>query len=440
MNTLDPLTISELQDARAIAERLAVEMTRLIASVDAPHRNSHSLARYLEVERTAVQRLYAAMAAVDETMLARSPGPKTLRRFAEAIKEKGIDNAIATGFSDAAGRFEQFLATSGGNQNVFAQRLQLTFQASSVELPSSNGSNHQTDDLDTRRDFFNASRETVGSWTDTYVRIAAVRPSAVSLEDIDVLGATGHIGHLNPSGTTSLTYTRGFDMFEQHAGPSLEAIEPLDHSVDIEQTYGFRGLSSPGWRQIKADDRVLKFELMDPVPWTASAPADIVHAYRASSGGRNPLVSPHRPSEFWSIIEHPCRRLIADLYLHKDLVEHCNIQGDAHAIRDVPHANQTHYRWMTRMVDEQPVQQLGRGLRNAGSAWYTRHKAMTTHIFELGDWNPDDFYGYRFEVRYPVWMLAYRIMFGLKDQSAETSGLMLGKEKNVKALATEPGY
>ncbi|MFT3686903.1 MAG: hypothetical protein QM783_18610 [Phycisphaerales bacterium] len=203
---LGPLSPVELAAARAAAERLAVEVTRLLGAVEPAHRNAFALARFLKVDRTACQRLLSAVSTVDETTLVNAPGAKALSGLIDAMNRRAIDPSVVRGLEEAVAAMASVFSAMGGHQRGFAQRVYLTQQLGRVGGAPAPAVN--PDEAPQR--LFEAARELTGRWSDTQTQIAIIRPSASHDRTCDVARARGLIGHVQQPGAVPLVFTHLF--------------------------------------------------------------------------------------------------------------------------------------------------------------------------------------------------------------------------------------
>lgn len=68
-------------------------------------------------------------------------------------------------------------------------------------------------------------------------------------------------------------------------------------------------------------------------------------------------------------------------------------------------------KWVLRYPQLPTLELLGRGLTNAASKGYSRHKDLTEAFFDRIGWDPDEFFGLRCEVEFPIWRGGYCIKF-----------------------------
>jgi hypothetical protein len=114
--------------------------------------------------------------------------------------------------------------------------------------------------------------------------------------------------------------------------------------------------------------------------------------------------------EVWSMITFPARRLVFDVYLHRDIARRCIPLLEAH-LWNINVGQQGLWRWSTRFPGGPKLVLLGQGLGNAATDAYARHHELTAHMFQLADWDSNQFVGYRCDVPYPIWRSGYCMLF-----------------------------
>lgn len=114
--------------------------------------------------------------------------------------------------------------------------------------------------------------------------------------------------------------------------------------------------------------------------------------------------------EVWAMINFPARRMVFDVYLHRDLARKCIPSLDVHLWRP-DFATQVSDRWQTRFADSPRLEVLGHGIQNAATSAYLRHAELTTFLFRGLNLDADRFVGYRCMVEYPLWRTGYCMSF-----------------------------
>lgn len=409
---LGPLSPVEVAAARATAERLAIEVTRLLGAVDPPHRNAFALARFLKVDRTACQRLLSAVSTVDETTLVNAPGAKALSGLIEAIRRRGVDASVVEGLEQAVAGMAAVFSAMGGHQRGFAQRVYLSQQLGRV-----GGSVAPAADADEApQRLFEAARELTGRWSDTQTQIAVIRPSATHERACDVARARGLIGHVQRGGgaqAVPLVFTHLFGTTDAERMRYRELRERADGSAP---TFMLDEYCSPIWRVSSFVEADTLIQTVTAEEGAAGIPGDWIMGSSSIGAASDPRFDNPPLQEVWAAVEYPARCMVMDVYLHRDLARSCTSGADAHTLRlnDPSSLRQTHRRWMTRIGEPLPLSLMGTGVAGADCRAYPRQRALTESLFGAAGWDPDEFVGFRLECRFPLWRTAYRAYFSFQ--------------------------
>lgn len=109
------------------------------------------------------------------------------------------------------------------------------------------------------------------------------------------------------------------------------------------------------------------------------------------------------------MINFPARRMVFDVYLHRDLARACIPSLDAHLWRP-DFADHVGDRWQTRFARAPRLELLGNGQDRAGNPW-PRHAELTDFLFRQMDLDPDRMVGFRCLEDYPAWRTGYCMSF-----------------------------
>jgi hypothetical protein len=406
---LAPLSPRERAEARAVAERLAVEVTRLLGAVEPQYRNAFALAKFLKVDRTSCQRLLSAVSTVDESTLVNAPGTKALAGLIDAMRRRGVDDAVLRGFEETIAGMQRVFADMGGHQRGFAQRVYLTQQVGTGGAPqTAAGSADQASHR-----LFEAACELTGRWSDTQTQIAIVRPSASHERACDVARARGLIGHVQHQSAVPLVFTHLFGTTEaeqlryRELRPSPKATAP---------TFMLDEYCSSFWQVSSFVDRDTLIQTVTADERAVGLPGDLIMGSSSIGAASDPRFDTPPLQEVWAAVEYPARCMVLDVYLHRDLARSCTSGADAHTLRlnDPSSLRQTHRRWMTRIGDPLPLSLLGTGIEGADCRTYPRQRALTESLFSAAAWDPGEFFGFRLECRFPLWRTAYRAYFNFQ--------------------------
>ena len=409
-SALTPLTQVERAEARAVAERLAVEVTRLLGTVEPQYRNAFALARYLEVDRTACQRLLSAVSTVDEATLVNAPGTKALTGLTEAMTRRGIDESVVRGFKEAIAGMLAVFASMGGHQRGFAQRVSLSQQLARAAAPSPAVAT-LGDEAPQR--LFEAACELTGRWSDTQTQIAIVRPSTQHERACDVARARGLIGHVQQPEAVPLVFTHLFGTTDAERMRYRELRSRPDGGTP---TFLLDEYCSTFWKVSSFVDKDTLIQSVDADPGAVGLPGDLLLGSASIGAASDPRFDNPALQEVWAAVEYPARSMIMDVYLHRDLARSCTSGADAHTLRlnDPSSLRQTHRRWMTRIGKPLPLSLLGTGTDGADCRAYPRQRALTQSLFDAAGWDAGEFVGFRLECRFPLWRAAYRAYFSFQ--------------------------
>lgn len=410
------LTKQEIEEAQSLGQRLADTASALMAAAPIAKKNPSALAAYLGVDRTASKRLFAAVAEIDETTIARAAGPRSLRLLADAAENKEIDDRVVVQLRQVADAFDAYLVQIGGTQRTYMERLRRTREGPD-EIPQVVRRPRHTaptpgGSFEARRTLFEAASKLSGHSSDMQFRMAVLRPSEKSEGYCDTVRAWGHIGYRQARAKTPFISVHAFP---RNASGRLAQFSPLKGAMERGvPSLLLEEFSSSCWRNSSfIDDEMLYccIEPSDSMPMQG----DIVQANVSFGTVADRRWIPDGSQEFWLSIQYPSRRAIVDVYLHVDMAQRCTISADAHAMIHIPR-NEEEQR-ATRIGQPSPLLFLGLGTQASSTPAYPRHIELTDHLFNSLGWNPRDFLGFRYEVEYPLWHVGYRVSFDFKKRA-----------------------
>ena len=419
----EPLGHDEMQLADRATRRLHESFRGFLAGLPREDRNASGLARFLDVDRTTCQRLvfiasrpYAGLGCVE-----RLPGVRGLRQITRAARRQGetISEEAISGLESATDRYEQMLKRLAGSQSGLVRRLSVT-PNDAADATAGNGGE---DRIPARQRLFETAAELTGRYSETWVAVYMYSPNVDSDDPahaIKVARAHGLIGHRARANAVPLTF-HNFTSKRTEAGR---------HTTDGEVVEGdqqsFRSLSETPPTD-RTPDTVLTDFSTDPAPVVSSRqpgeylvqsidtdPGANNHAIDLVLGTRNtmphPGLQPPGIAEVWALINFPVRRMVFDVYLHRDLARECIPGLDQHLWRPDFAAN-VRDRWQTRFAEGPRLELLGQGIAGAATPSYARHEELTNFLFRQTRAAPERFIGYRCAVEYPVWRTGYCMSF-----------------------------
>ncbi|HRP62432.1 MAG TPA: hypothetical protein PK400_03985 [Phycisphaerales bacterium] len=418
---VEPLSVEEARLADRVGRRVHEQVRAFLASLPAEARNASGLARFLDIDRTTCQRLVFAASRpyTGPEVFDRLPGVRGLRQIIDAANRAtpAVKPDVLAALIAATDRFDEAIQALGGSQTALLRRIAATHLAAPDPTKTSAG-----DTAPARRRLFDAAAEITGRFSETWVAIYIYAPLGGSRDAmIDVARAHGLVGHIARPDAVPLTF---------HNFTSRREDEPEGEPQQI-----FHGLNDAA--DSDAPGSVLTEFSSSPAPVVSSRqPGEyLVQAIDMETGGRapggaidlmfgthstmpHPAISPPRIEEVWAMINFPVRRMVFDVYLHRDMARECIPSLDMHLWRP-DFAAHVGDRWQTRFSEAPRLELLGQGLTNAATPAYTRHAELTQFLFRRLSLDAGRFVGYRCAVDYPAWRTGYCMSFDFNREDDE---------------------
>lgn len=368
--------------------------------------SASAMARALDVDRTTCQRLvYLANRPYPGFgLIERLPGVRGLRQLVAAARQSGcVDADTLDALNAAVDRYDGALARLGGSQSALQRRLAATSGADPA-APAAEGDRRHL----ARRQLFEAAAELTGRFSETWVAVYAYLPAADGR--VSVARVHGLAGHRARPEAVPLT----FHNFTSRDGDAAHPGEPAFQALISDEAAG------------DAPSGVLPEFSSDPLPLVSarqpgqylvqaidSDPEGGTDTVDVAFGTRSlmphPATTPPRIEEVWAMINFPARRMVFDVYLHRDLARACIPSLDAHLWRP-DFADHVGDRWQTRFARAPRLELLGNGQDRTDNPW-PRHAELTDFLFRQMDLNPDRMVGFRCLEDYPAWRTGYCMSF-----------------------------
>lgn len=399
---VDALTAAEEAEADRIARRLASELRPVIGLLSEDDRGASAMSRALELDRATCQRLVASSrqnAGVDT--LVQMPGVLGLRQFLAAIEKRVSDDAgreLLAAARAAVDAFEELLDRAGGSQRRFKARLDARRAAESTR--SAVHVRGGSDEVSVRQALFKAAAAATGRWSETLISLNAIRPVPGNPDMTESLGLRGLIGHHARADAVPLELGHTSPLRARAEG---EHVEPA--GLVLEEF-----CSKPPPRVVSKSSPALVVYTVDVPPSTTPAGVDVVVGKKRSLIEKHPATLDPAIGEVWNLINFPARKMVFDVYLHRDIARRCIPSIEVHlwAPESPSHVQA---RWSTRFAGGPRLELLGAGLRSAPTVTYPRQVELTARMFALAGWEADEFVGYRCEAAYPMWRGGYCMSF-----------------------------
>jgi hypothetical protein len=392
--------------------RLRDELRALIDLLTPADRGASSLAKKLKLDRATCQRIVSTLAepTPDARTIVNLPGIEGLRLFIDAVarrpKAAPSDKQVIDSASNAVDSLENLLEHLKVSQRGL-RRLLEDLAVQPVEGAKAENDWLGQDDLAARGTLFNAAAHVVGRWTNTLVGVSLIRTVPGSPKFTQSVQLRGHLGHhahqtsaplelgarAQVHDTDKTIYTT-LDP-EGQAGPWGALVVP----------FCSRPLPRVTSRRIGGSvTHVVETEESSP-----DAPFDVVIANRTGSPEPHPATLTPAIGEVSTIVRYPCRRMLHDVFLHRDIARTCIPALETHLW--TPTDARVMARWSTRIPGGPKLHLLGQGIGGAGTAMWERYPELLRYGFEHAGWNADEFVGYRCEIEFPLWRCSYHFLF-----------------------------
>lgn len=368
------------------------------------------MSRALGIDRNTCQRLVAATARgdADERTLVQLPGIQGLRQFVTAARDRvhGVGVAdMVNSATHSVDRLEALVDKLAGSQRRLRQRLEASVDLGPQETAA------PSEDLAARKSLFRAAAAVIGRWSEAHVSMSIIRPMKGDPLRTESLRVRGHIGHV--SRPTAVPLEIGFA-----SDPRLNMGERSDFRLESPMVEKFCSTPIPQVSSRTVDGR--RVHAIDPAETARAGGVDIMVMGEIGSDA-HPATRRPPLGEVWTLITYPAKKLVFDVYLHRDIDEMCSAAIEQH-LWSPQIMHQGFWRWSTRFPGGPELHVLGPGISAAGTPVYERHAELTRHCFDHAGWSPEEFVGYRCEVPYPAWRGGYCMLFDFAGHELPAQG------------------
>lgn len=423
-----PLTPEEHAEAEQVARRLHAELRAVIELLPEGRRAASAMARALRIDRATCQRIVAVASrtGIGPDGLVQLPGIQGLRHFLKAVGSRKGARAQAEQLAAAGAavdRFEELIEHLGGSQRRLRSRLGLA-----GGVPAASSAQHGgAEDPVVREALFRAAASITGRWSETTIETRIIRPvpgHPLLTEGVRIRGLIGHraradavpleVGETAPLRTAS------------PPGPAFATLDARPASGHTPGSLVPEFCTEPLPRVISrsAGNRVV--HVIDTAEAPVDAATDIVMAHKASQPDRHPATLRPALGEMQFLMTFPARRMVYDVFLHRDIARRCIPSMEVHLWRpDL--AGPGPGRWSTRFPGGPRLELLSGGAAVETGA-YARQPDLLAHVLGQIGWDADEFVGYRCETLFPIWRAAYCMIF-------DFTGNELGESQDKPATA-----
>jgi hypothetical protein len=412
----------DLARADRVARRLHSEITTFLNSVPPEARNASGLARYLDIDRTTCQRAVFSVSRhyAGPDLLIRLPGIRGLQQMVEAARtaRPPIPETLAASLDVAIEQFQELIGSLGGSQSRLARRLELTLNGSASPTQ---GREADSGSRRSRMKLFEAAAELTGRYSNCWVAVYVYRPAPRDANLVELFRAHGLTEHVAKPDAVPLTFHNFTTKMDDGVAPAPGQFFSLSNEPAMGRTpnsvlAAFTSDPAPVVSSKQPNEYLV--QSIDENASTSGRPVDLMLATRTIMP--HPASQPPPIEEAWALVNFPCRHLLFDIYLHRDLARACIPSLDTHLWRP-DFAQHTGDRWQTRFTESPTLQILGPGIRAAPTPAYPRMNELTRHLFGRVGLDAGEYVGFRCEVEYPIWRAGYCVSFDFTKTSAVES-------------------
>jgi hypothetical protein len=364
------------------------------------------------VERTACQRLVHSVSRPypGPEVLGTLPGLKALRAISSAAKKvkPPVAAGLLTDVEGAIDRLESMIGELAGSRSHLSKRLAVTRAVPRI------GGALGAEAAQAREQLFDSAAKLTGRYSETWVAVYLYWPDEKRKELMRDVRAHGLVGHVARPSAVPITF-HNFSSERDEADMGENAFRPLEESVGGDPVPAavlqeFSSKPAPVMMTSQPNELLVASVVDDPksVGGGTGRPLDLILGLRSVS--KHPLTRDVPLEEVWGLINFPVRRILFDVYLHRDLARACIPSLDVHLWRP-DFVDDIGDRWSTRFSSGPRLQLLGPGVGNADSDAHARHAELTAYLFEKAGHDAEGFVGFRCDEAYPLWRCGYCMSF-----------------------------
>lgn len=296
----------------------------------------------------------------------------------------------------AADHLDEIIREIAGSRRRLMQRLD--WEGPGPGIP--------VEDIETREQLFTAATALTGRYSDLWFAAHLYAPLSEPglMTQARVHGLIGH--HARPTAVPLTFHVFGAEP-EEPTGP--EHYRPLVGADAVLRPFSSEPL--PIVRSRTPGEHVVQ-----TIETDADGPAGIDLVFGLTGRMSHPATRESQLEEVWGLVNFPVRRMLFDVFLHRDIARACIPALDHHLWRP-DFATQVGERWQTRFAAAPKLELLPAGLEGAASNAYPRYVELLRTLFETSNHEPRDFVGYRCEVIFPAWRTGYRMSFDFGDSA-----------------------
>lgn len=402
--TVRPLDASEAAAGARIAARLHADLGRLVAQLPPAARGGSGMARHLGIVRNTCQRVSHALQDAEPSIatLAKLPGIKGLEQLLDAMRQRGVRAEDLDLTALSVQRFARFIQDHAGSHARLIAR---------IETPSDGSGGLALGGEVTRKALFEAASGVTGRNAEASVSLYAFRPAPDDPGVLQRATVTGLWRTVVVPGGMPIVIAAGDTLHWADAKGRTMLLADQSAAAGVTPDALLPEFTTSPLPSVSSRGRSGNLiQVIDPADLGSPETLDVFTLARANHPMRDPETGAITLDEVWSLANCASRRLVFDVFVHRDLERQIRPRVDAqlwYPNLSAPGGD----RWVTRFPDQPRLVLLGEGIGRTETASWPRHAELCRVLFERVGWDPDEFVGFRCEVAYPVWRGGYCMTF-----------------------------
>ena len=407
-----PLDSQELAAAERVAARLHADLGRLVAALPPTAQGGSAMSRHLGIIRNTCQRVSHALQDPDPSVetLVKLPGVKGLEQMLDAMRDAGLPARDIELAAVGVERFDRFIREHAGSHTKLINR---------ITMPAAPSAGAGIGSEPARRALYESASGVTGRNAEASISLYAFRPDPADPAVLQRATVTGLYQTLVVPGGMPIVISTGDTL--HWADPDRRRLRLSDETVAEGNTpeallpeFTTRPLPTVSSRGLSGN----LIQVIDPADLESPETLDVFPLARGNHPMHDPETGALTLDEVWSLANCPSRRLVFDVFLHRDLERQVRPHIDAQLW--YPNLSSPgDDRWVTRFPDPPRLQLLGEGVERTRTEAWPSHADLCRVAFQRIGWDPNAFVGFRCEVAYPIWRAGYCMTFRAVPQDRQ---------------------
>lgn len=402
--TLPGLSEPEAALAARVAARLHSDLGRLVSQLPPAAQGGSGMARHLGIVRNTCQRVANALQDPEPGVetLVKLPGVKGLEQMLAAMREQGLPEKDIQLAETSVASFEGLIRDAAGSHAKLISRIEAPAQARA-------GQGLGTEPA--RRALYDAATNVTGRNAEAAISLYAFRPSPDDGQVLQRATVTGLYRTLVMPGGMPIIIAGGDTLHWSDEGGRTMRL-PDDRAAEGKTPEALlpEFTSQPLPTVSSRGETGNLIQVIDPATLDGPQTVDVFGLSRANHPMFDPKTGELTLDEVWSLSNCVSKRLVFDVFLHRDLERKVRPAIDAQLW--YPNLSSPgNDRWVTRYPDQPRLQLLGEGLGRSKSEAWPAHDRLCRVMFDRVGWEASEFVGFRCEVAYPIWRAGYCMSF-----------------------------